>query len=172
MKGPTRSTRRQAGFQLIELMVVLVIFGLLLAVVTPGFSRRNQWNRLQGSGREVSLRMQLARQLAVSRRVPHRLVMDMNEGSQRIYRQQPDLSWVRDPEEVFGTTGVASVIADLGGVAPSDSIEILFEPRGTVRGSDVPAVIRLVGCGEDTATVSLVRTGRVTVRMSAATEEE
>jgi prepilin-type N-terminal cleavage/methylation domain-containing protein len=50
-----------SGFSLVELLVALTVFGLLLAVVTPGFKR------FQESQALVEAREQIARQLAAAR---------------------------------------------------------------------------------------------------------
>jgi type II secretion system protein H len=157
-----------SGFQVVELMVVLVILGIVLATAIPSFVRRNEWTRLQGEADALSARMLEARQRAVAQRTPYRLALDPASVTYRFYRQTGDSSWVPQPEEYFRAHGVAEFSASLGGWPPYDSVEILFEPRGTVRETDVPAVLRFVGTESDTAILTLVRTGRVTVRMSAA----
>jgi hypothetical protein len=112
--------------------------------------------------------MQEARQRAVAQRTPFRMTLDPSAGSYRFYRRDSDSSWAAEPAEYFEACGAAEITATLAGDPPIDSVEIFFEPRGTIRDSDVPAIFRFVGTEEDTAILTLVRTGRATVRMSAS----
>jgi type II secretion system protein H len=168
-KGAALPGRRSGpGFQLIELMVVLVVLGIVLAAAVPNFTHRNSWARIEGAAREMSARMQTARSKAVAQRVPYRLVLDRYGPSYVFERRQDDSTWVRDPDRVFEVEGTAGMTTSLGGDPAAN--EIYFETRGTVRDEDSPAEVRFTNAGNDTATVRLVRTGRVTVHMSAGGE--
>jgi type II secretion system protein H len=171
MSFPRPRAKRREGFQLIELMVVLVILGIVLATALPSFVRRNEWNRLRGEAERLSARMQEARQRAVAQRTPYRMMMDPASLTYRFYREDADTAWVAEPAEYFEAGGVTEIQATLNGDAPFDSVEVLFEPRGTIRDTDVPAVFRFIGAEEDTAILTLVRTGRATMRMSARPED-
>jgi Tfp pilus assembly protein FimT len=144
-------------------MVVVVIVGIVLAVAAPDMGHRNEWNRLDGAARNLSTRLQTARALAVSHRVPYRLVLDPTALTYVIEREDTDSTWVRDPDEEYSVEGVEEMQVEIGD-DPS-AVTVNMEPRGTVSLEDLPAVIRFVGSRGDTAAVSLVRTGRVTVHM-------
>ncbi len=161
--GPLHRTESRGGFTLLEVMVVVVILGILLAVATPGLGRRNEWNRLEGAARNLSTRLQTARALAVSHRVPYRMVLNSAAMSYIIERQDTDSTWVREPDVEYAAEGIEEMQVEIGGT--TDSVAVVMEPRGTVLAEDVPAVVRFLGSRGDTAVVSLVRTGRVTVRM-------
>jgi type II secretion system protein H len=166
MPRATETPTRSAGFQLIEMMVVLVILGIVLATALPSFVRRNEWNRLQGEAERMSARMLEARQRAVARRTPFRMVLDPAGQTYRFFRQDDDSTWTAEPAETYRAEGILELTTTLAGEEPPDSVEILFEPRGTIRDTDVPAVMRFVGTEQDTAILTVVRTGRATVRMS------
>ena len=63
--------RRQIGirgFSLAEMMVVIVIFGILVAMSIPGISRFMRSNRLMGAMDELMVDMNYTRALATSKR--------------------------------------------------------------------------------------------------------
>jgi prepilin-type N-terminal cleavage/methylation domain-containing protein len=72
--------RRSHGFTLIEIMAVILILGLAMSLLLPavgaggGGSLRKQGERVAGS-------LELARQRAVVTGKPHRVVIDLTEGS-------------------------------------------------------------------------------------------
>ncbi len=164
MKGPTRSTRRQAGFQLIELMIFLTVLGIGMAVAVPSFTRINSRQRIEGAAQQMAARLQVARQMAVSRRVEYRLVIEADNLVYRFERQEDDSSWVREPDKDYQVAGTGGMLVAIG-TGPASTIH--FEPRGTVAAEDAPARVQFVTpCGSDTATVVLVRTGRTTVQFN------
>jgi type II secretion system protein H len=164
--GPPHATDLRRGFTLLEVMVVVVIFGIIIAAATPDLGRRNEWNRLEGAARSLSTHLQTARALAVSHRVPYRVVLDPEAHSYAIERQDSDSTWVREPDVEYAAEGIEGMQVEIGGA--SDAVELVMEPRGTVREEDAPATILFLGARGDSAVVSLVRTGRVTVRMGRA----
>lgn len=60
------SLRRQQGFSLIELAVVVLIGGLMLAFTTPAINRYLNEARLRDAGSRIAGDMRLARQKAVT----------------------------------------------------------------------------------------------------------
>ena len=159
-----RGTRDQAGFQLIELMVVLVVIGVVLASAVPSFSTRNARARAEGQARDLSSRMQMARQLALTKRVPYRMVVDESNLEYYFERQDDDSTWTQDPDETYTVEGVDGFSATIGGSEAGD--EVFFETRGTIADANAPAEFVFVSTNGDSAAVSMVRTGRCTVRMS------
>ena len=61
------SLRNQKGFSLVELAVVLVISGMILAFSTPAISRYVNKARLRDSASRIAGEMRLARQKAVTK---------------------------------------------------------------------------------------------------------
>jgi hypothetical protein len=91
------------------------------------------------------------------------MVLDPAALSYIIERQDTDSTWVRDPDVEYTVEGIEEMQVEIGG--DTDSVAVFMEPRGTVLAEDAPTVVRFLGSRGDTAVVSLVRTGRVTVRM-------
>ena len=151
------------GFTVAELAVVMVIIGVLLAAAVPNFATRSAWNRAQGGARELGSRISYIRQLTVARRTPYRLVLNRPDHSYTFERQQNDSTWVRDPNEIYPIAGIAGMTSTANGDASAN--DIYFEAGGTIRSQDAPLQVHLLSARGDTATVVLVRTGRVTVRM-------
>ena len=74
-----RETRR-AGFTLLELLAVLLIGGLLMSFVVPNLSVLKSQALRQDAERIVA-KADLGRQRAVVTGIPHRMVIDLNNGS-------------------------------------------------------------------------------------------
>lgn len=164
--GPTRRAPRnlrrdRAGFNIVELMVVMVVMSILLVVAIPNFTEKNARSRVEGSARDLATRMNLTRQRSLMERVPYRLKLDTAGTSYYFERQDNDSTWTRTPDQIYQIEGVHSIDSFIGGSVVAD--EIHFETRGTIRSTDVPAQIRIISALADTASLSVVRTGRVTV---------
>lgn len=93
MRGPSSrppiarcAARRQAGFTMTELMVVVVVVGVLSAVATPYMAKERKANRGREFTSEVVRELQRVRVQALSERLPVRAA---------IYRDRVELkSWV------------------------------------------------------------------------------
>lgn len=71
-----RSARRAAGFTLIEVLVVLVLAGILMAFTAPFLDRFLQRNKIEGIARQTATLMQVARLESLRGRAPVRVVAD------------------------------------------------------------------------------------------------
>ena len=71
-----RSARRAAGFTMIELLVVLVLAGILMAFMAPFLDRFLQRNKIEGVTRQTGTLMQVARLESLRGRSPVRVMAD------------------------------------------------------------------------------------------------
>ncbi len=65
-----RTPSREAGFSMVEILVVLLILGITLAASVPAFTRYLASSTLDNAGSEFAGRLRLARQTAVAQEVP------------------------------------------------------------------------------------------------------
>lgn len=155
----------RSGFTLVETMVVVVLLGLLLAMAIPNFANSNRRRRTEAAATDLSTCLQIARSRTVATRVPFRVVLDPENGTFWTERSESDSSWVRDPDEEHELPRGVMWAPEAGGDPGNTDIE--FEGRGTIQAEDAPFNVVFTNAREDTFILSLVRTGRVTVRTDA-----
>jgi type II secretion system protein H len=122
----TAPPARRRGFTLVELLAVLVIFGLLAAIALPNLGIRSG-RMLDEEARRLASSLEFARQRAVMTGVPHRVFVDLDQAAYRI-------EWVGRPEAgepELAETGAAAAGDDLARPAlspPGAGAEGEFEP--------------------------------------------
>lgn len=101
----------RTGFTLIEILAVVVIMGFLLALVLPNLGI-TQASALRDEARTIASQLELARQLAIVKGSPHRVLVDIDTGDYRI-------EWFGEarPEQ--------SAEADLGLQKPASEADLL-----------------------------------------------
>jgi len=154
----------RAGFNLVEMMVTVVIIGIVVAAAVPNFTQRNERYRVEGQAKQFGTRIQLARQRAVAERVPYRVNIDTGDRTYYFEKQEDDSTWVMAPDQTYEIEGVADLELTIGG-RESETV-IRLETRGTIQSDDAPVKMKFVSATQDTATLSVVRTGRGIVTMS------
>ena len=87
-----------SGLTLTELLIVLGVFGLVLAAALPGFRRMMDGHRHSSSVSQVTSRVFLTRQMAVRERVPHVMTVDV-ANSRLLVFQDDDEDGVFDAGE-------------------------------------------------------------------------
>jgi type II secretion system protein H len=85
MNLQTRKNRRLVtnGFTLIELMAVIAIIGMVFAIGIPRLNS-SKMRALRNDAESIAASLDFARQRAVMTSVPHRVLIDLEEGGYRI----------------------------------------------------------------------------------------
>jgi Tfp pilus assembly protein FimT len=148
---------------MVELMTVLVIFGLVLAAAIPSVSTYIRRDQVRMAALGFRSTCMVAQKRAMATRIPHRVVYEPASGTYYIERRESG-DWtfassdtVRIPDHL-GMDG--------GTIGDATNHIITFEALGTVEVDDVPARVQFYNESADTSTVTLVRTGRMTVSES------
>ena len=70
--------RLLTGFALVEILIVIAIFGVLTAIAAPGISAWVETFHFKNTIREIGITMQLARMKAITSGVEYRVVFDLD----------------------------------------------------------------------------------------------
>jgi type IV fimbrial biogenesis protein FimT len=150
--------RRQVGFTLIELVVVIAIAAILLVVVVPSFSTFFAGKRVEGVATELGTDLQFARSEAVSRKTPVRMTF-IGDRCYVIHREALAVSTCISTDPDGLNQVLKSVALDASSTASFVSVPafIAFEPvRGTATTAGAITVGSSVGNAQLQASVSAV----------------
>ena len=87
---PPGLARDRRGFSLLEMMVVLVVFGIAMLVAIPNLQRANQTHQLNQSVSTIEASMRRARSIAATKRIPVQVTVDVNNRECRIAADNDD----------------------------------------------------------------------------------
>jgi prepilin-type N-terminal cleavage/methylation domain-containing protein len=122
-----RGTRTDHGFSLIELMVVLVVFGLVLSFGIPAYHGYSQDQQLHASAETVGRQVQLARMRAMSTGVTQTMNFDTLSTPNSLYilDATKSLKWSLPKGIKFATGGANSFTLTNDGRASSSQYIVL-----------------------------------------------
>jgi prepilin-type N-terminal cleavage/methylation domain-containing protein len=116
-----RRGRRGSGFTLIEIVAAVAIFALLVGLIAPRVGSLTS-RTLQQRAERIAARLELARQRSVLTGVPHRLLVDLDEGGYRV-------EWEVTEAEAEGREPEPPVPLDLRGQTPIPMAPVRGEER-------------------------------------------
>lgn len=95
-----RGEPRRRAFTLIEMLAVMVIFGLMAAIALPNLGLRSQ-RMLDEEARRLAGSIEFVRQRAVMTGIPHRIFFDLQRGAYQVesYGPPAGLPGEAEPEE-------------------------------------------------------------------------
>lgn len=99
---------RKAGFTLLELLLVVAIFGILAAVVAPSVSGMVSGGTLRTAARELASIGRYAHSAALLNQAPVDLVVDLGSGTVRVVARE------RESASRFGLSDLAAYTNDVG----------------------------------------------------------
>lgn len=122
--GLTRPRKGGRGFTLIEMLAVIAIMALVFAVGLPRLGT-SKLRLLRGEAESVAASLEFARQSAIMTAIPHRLLIDLEDGEYRV-------EWLVTQDQAFasgpGDDGFQTSDFSLEG-ASVNSIELRPPPR-------------------------------------------
>ncbi len=145
--------RKDAGFTLIELIIIIAIVGALTAIAVPNFMTYQSNFRLRGALSSLRGDLVGARMLAIKRFVQYRVVF--TAGGYTI--QRGNLS---TGSTSYTTEVTRNFADDYQGVTATATANPVFSPKGTV--TPAPVTITLQG-GQRTQTITIFIAGKIKV---------
>ncbi len=73
----------RSGFTLIEMMAVVALIGMIFALGIPRLSS-SRWRALGDAAESIAASLEFARQRAIMTGIPHRVLIDLEEGGWRV----------------------------------------------------------------------------------------
>lgn len=167
-RSPGRASNSSRGFTLIELMVVLVILGVMLSLVIPGFVELRLTNKLKSYANQLVASVYLARSEAIKRNVPVALCVS-SDGSSCAGSGDWEQGWIVVAPDGTVIERVPALFAGFK-VTTTPSVDTLtFQPTGVANTAGVFKVCRQSPTvGRQERTVSVIATGRPTVATTTA----
>ena len=96
--------KRNMGFTLLEMLIVLIIIGLFSLIGLPAFFNRVRSSKLKAAGAAVAQSLKLAKSYAVTRGKIYRVDFDLVKGAWGIYEGEENGElkdkWLRLPDNL------------------------------------------------------------------------
>lgn len=129
-RARARRAAPRAGFTLIEMIAVVAIIAMVFAIGIPRLGS-SSWDPLESEAESIAESLRFARQRAIMTGVPHRLLIDLEEGGYRI-------QWLVSEERALSAVGEEGQGAFSFGGALSNAGSGLSDDVGAAAGG--PAI--------------------------------
>ena len=149
---------RNKGFTLLELMIVIAIFGILAAVMTPSFLAWRDRSKVRGDATELRSAFESAKLRAIKHNTNVVVVFPDNVSYQAFIDTNED--GVQDPGEdiIFDRTLAPGVTISTNTFAGAD---MAFNPRGMANGPNSTGRVIMTSPGGENYEVVVSSFGRV-----------
>jgi type II secretion system protein H len=142
-RGPCGSAQR--GFSLVEILVVLAIFGTLLAIAAPNFlSATFPHMKLKSASRDIFSILQYARSKAVNSTQKYGVRFDLDASPKRymvVTRASDTDPWTTDtdmsPRDLEDAVDIFSVTVGTVTYTTGTTAVIAFDPFGSATSADI-----------------------------------
>ncbi len=156
--------KKEPGFTLIEMLVLVAVLGIIAAIAIPGFANLGPRARLKAATRNIVSDMQLARAKALKDRSPWTIEFDTSSGQYTLSSATDDLKTVRLSDytgtslgSAYGSRPDEPNPGSLDGVTFDDD-KIVFNSDGT----SVSGTVYLKNADNDTYAIGcLSAAGRI-----------
>ncbi|MER9257330.1 GspH/FimT family pseudopilin [Mesorhizobium sp. M0619] len=118
----------EAGFTLVEMLVVLAIMALVAAIAAPGLVSHYRSKSLETLAGEITMRLRLSRTSAIATARPREVLVDL--GARTIRFGERDVFALPDDVKLTVVTGRETVVAGRQTV-------LTFLPDGSASGMDI-----------------------------------
>jgi len=154
--NPERTRKREAGFSIVEMLMVLALMGIFITFAGPAFTESYRAYKVRSAMQELSVALRAVRQVAVSTRAASNLQVDTASGSYSWTDAKGNArSWVLPNGVAFVSATPSTITFVTNGTVSTGTASIVLQ--GTVSGSRADRwTLNLNTAGQVTSTYAMV----------------
>ncbi|PKN98409.1 MAG: hypothetical protein CVU43_16235 [Chloroflexi bacterium HGW-Chloroflexi-5] len=155
--------RKNRGFSLVELIIVIALIGIIAAIAAPNFTRYRDNTNLREAARDLSSDLQLYKQQAIAENVRYRITFDSGANNYAVQKTTTAAPNVFNPSFITKDIGSSNVIETSSAANFGGKSYVTFLPRGTIEEATGSLTLRHK-TRLSTATINVSIMGRVNVQ--------